>query len=192
MSILKIFTLLFIISFDSQAQYEEDFSAEAGAEAKLMGGNCVVSSGASGPCIGIIIREPKKKQFYIGHFFAESNRKSFKLMVKKAIRDLGPASTLEVFVTGSSGTPGLSDRPLIKDRFFVEKLLEENGFLEKKTKIAWLPKDHTGWIILDNNTGSAILYYNYFNAVDEDPDDLKEINLRRMKGKYPKGMPCSF
>ncbi len=183
------FFILLVLSFSIEAK-TDFFEPKTDEKAVLMKGSCQVSTGASAPCIGAIIRNPKTETFFIGHFNARFVRGKFLSMVVEALEKLGASHELEVFITGSSG-PEFGGTLLMDNKEYIENLLIEKGFKEEKAHLLWLPEKYVSWIELNNETGAATLFYNgtkeFFKG-----EKMKEMDLRGREGKFPKGEICLF
>ena len=87
----------------------------------------VLEIGGLGPCVGIVLYNPKQKAAFAGHF-ADCEVDGLKDMVEEAVKDFKMAE-IKAYAFGNSLDNSTYRNYMKKDREFVRKLLTENNLV---------------------------------------------------------------
>lgn len=113
-----------------------------------------VDTGCLGPCVGVIIYHPQRKEAYAGHFVVPKEE-PLEQMIQDAISKFKNIELLEVYVAGNSVTDFDEQQRAyeLESREYVPQLLKQYGFQEYQTHIRWSPDHSVAVLALNVNTG---------------------------------------
>ena len=123
-----------------------------------------------GPCVGVIVYDPKSKQAMVGHF-VDPREDNLQGMLDEAMQLSPNKEKLKIWVGGQQ--PNVDDAPHFTEdkaiRAFVKKQLEDHGFQKSQITIKWQDSNQGTIMRLDPATGNV--EYDQIDFYDDEDDN---------------------
>jgi len=118
----------------------------------------IVTSGALGPCLGVVIYSRKARQAYAAHLIVADD--GLEKLAICAIARFGPARNLRAYLTGAS-LESIAEQDTTKcildDRAIAQEILRMQAFDPAKVHVRWGPRDAYTILTFDPAIGEATL-----------------------------------
>lgn len=138
-------------------------------EWEIVEGGIIGETTGMGPCFGVIIYDPETKKAIVGHFPKPSMSHEFEDMIMQAKKTFNDIKKVDVYL-GGGGPSSISKRDIEdckKDRKFVKRTFEENGFENLKINYNDSLADNT---ILRINTENGKVDYDTTEDLEDEKD----------------------